>query len=104
MLISPPSAVNLVGSCVTDITPPENGYISYSTGSNNGPFPPGTVAKINCDDDFKLVGTTSSTCLNGIWSPLILGKCVAKGRPKILGIGISHFFFLLSVYFYFTCF
>ncbi|VDK73431.1 unnamed protein product [Litomosoides sigmodontis] len=84
-LISPPSAANLVGSCVTGVTPPENGYISYSTGANDRPFPSGTVATINCDYGFKLVGTKSSTCLSGIWSPLILGKCVGKGRSRILG-------------------
>ncbi|CAG9530079.1 unnamed protein product [Cercopithifilaria johnstoni] len=87
-LVSPPPGVTVVGSCVTDITPPTNGYISYSNGSSKRPFSPGTVATINCDHGFKPVGTTSLTCLNGIWSPLVLGQCV-DNRSRLFGVPLA---------------
>ncbi|KAL3997803.1 Sushi domain (SCR repeat) family protein [Acanthocheilonema viteae] len=88
-LVSPSQIVTLVGSCVTGITPPANGYISYSTGSSNRPFPSGTVATINCDRGFKPVGITSSTCLNGIWSPLVVGQCIVDTGPRLFGVPLS---------------
>lgn len=93
-LVSSPSIATLVGSCVTEITPPTNGYISYSSGSSSSrPFPSGTVANMNCNHGFKPVGITSSTCLNGIWSPLVLGQCVAKGS-KLFGTDICFCFLM----------
>lgn len=84
----------MVGSCVTGIASPTNGYINYSIGSSNGPFPVGTIATLNCDLGFKSVGVTSSTCTNGIWSPLVLGQCV-DAESKIFGIILSFLFYFV---------
>uniref|UniRef100_A0AAF5Q335 Sushi domain-containing protein n=2 Tax=Wuchereria bancrofti TaxID=6293 RepID=A0AAF5Q335_WUCBA len=79
---------NSGSNCVTGIAPPMNGYITYSTGTNKRPFSSGTVATISCDYGFKSVGAISSTCLNGIWSPLVLGQCVDT-KSRLFGVPIE---------------
>uniref|UniRef100_A0A1I7VSH6 Sushi, von Willebrand factor type A, EGF and pentraxin domain-containing protein 1 n=1 Tax=Loa loa TaxID=7209 RepID=A0A1I7VSH6_LOALO len=86
--VSSPPTVTLTGNCVTGIAPPTNGYINYSTGSSKRPFPTETVATMSCDLGFRPVGVTSSTCLNGIWSPPVLGQCVHIGS-KLYGVPLD---------------
>uniref|UniRef100_A0A183D0F1 Sushi domain-containing protein n=1 Tax=Gongylonema pulchrum TaxID=637853 RepID=A0A183D0F1_9BILA len=62
---------------------PVNGIVTYSTGSVIGPFPAGTVATIVCNPGFTPIGITSSTCMNGVWSPSLPGQCVVGG----IGVG-----------------
>uniref|UniRef100_A0A915PX47 Sushi domain-containing protein n=1 Tax=Setaria digitata TaxID=48799 RepID=A0A915PX47_9BILA len=86
--VTPSSIATVLGSCATGIVPPANGYIAYSSGSITEPFPARTVATIGCNSGFKPIGAISSTCLNGIWSPLLLGQCVDE-KSVVFGVPLG---------------
>ena len=69
--------------CVFGAGAPFNGQVAYSTGSTTGPWPSGTVATLICTSGLP-TGTTSATCTNGAFSPL-LGTCnpISSGLPVI---------------------
>ncbi|KAE9421714.1 hypothetical protein Angca_003115, partial [Angiostrongylus cantonensis] len=54
-----------------------NGIVTYSLGTPEEPLKePGTVALMSCNLGFVPIGSTTSTCQNGVWMPA-LGICSA---------------------------
>lgn len=66
--------------CTIGFPQPANGNILYSTASNSAPFPSLTIATLICNLGFSALGNTSSTCINGVWTPSQLGECSALGN------------------------
>ncbi|KAE9421715.1 hypothetical protein Angca_003116 [Angiostrongylus cantonensis] len=60
-----------------------NGMVTYSWGTPEEPLKQsGTVALLSCNLGFVPVGSTTSTCRDGIWMPA-LGICTAEGASTL---------------------
>uniref|UniRef100_A0A0K0D987 Sushi domain-containing protein n=1 Tax=Angiostrongylus cantonensis TaxID=6313 RepID=A0A0K0D987_ANGCA len=61
-----------------------NGIVTYSLGTPEEPLKePGTVALMSCNLGFVPIGSTTSTCQNGVWMPA-LGICSVEGLPALV--------------------
>ncbi|MFH4980939.1 hypothetical protein AB6A40_007648 [Gnathostoma spinigerum] len=61
---------------------PWNGYISYSSGQQIGPFPSQTIAYVTCYPGYHISdGVAESTCQNGDFHPPLTANCVQEETP-----------------------
>ncbi|CAB3408713.1 unnamed protein product [Caenorhabditis bovis] len=69
------SSLNLgnSGGACSDLTPPIDGSITYSSGI--GTHPSGSTATLSCNAGKSVSGALTSTCSNSVWSPPSLGTC-----------------------------
>uniref|UniRef100_A0A0K0FR40 Sushi, von Willebrand factor type A, EGF and pentraxin domain-containing protein 1-like n=1 Tax=Strongyloides venezuelensis TaxID=75913 RepID=A0A0K0FR40_STRVS len=78
-------------SCAVPAASGLGGYISYTSGA--GPFPHMTVATLTCDIGATVSGASTITCMNGVWTPATLGKCVDPTVNNLFGtttIGLGN--------------
>lgn len=61
---------------MSDYPKPQNGAVTYSNGRNQSPYPPGTIANIQCNLGYSPAGTLTATCKDGLWSPSPSTECV----------------------------
>lgn len=54
--------------------------IDLLQGSILPPYNSGTTATLTCNIGSTPIGTTISTCTNGVWNPPVLGQCPMNGR------------------------
>uniref|UniRef100_A0A0N4ZV73 Sushi domain-containing protein n=1 Tax=Parastrongyloides trichosuri TaxID=131310 RepID=A0A0N4ZV73_PARTI len=76
-------------SCTTPVSSELGGSISYTQGTTYGPYPHLTVATLSCDVGSTISGTSTATCMNGVWSPSSLGKCSSNSLLTGSTIGIN---------------
>ncbi|CAD6184264.1 unnamed protein product [Caenorhabditis auriculariae] len=67
------------------LLPVTDGSISYSSEAAGPTFPNGAVAVLSCSTGFLVSGTSSVTCLNQVWTPGALGRCVRSGTQGVPG-------------------
>uniref|UniRef100_A0A0N5B709 Sushi domain-containing protein n=1 Tax=Strongyloides papillosus TaxID=174720 RepID=A0A0N5B709_STREA len=70
-------------SCTVPASSGLGGTISYTSGA--GPFPHMTIATLSCDAGTIVSGSSTITCMNGVWSPSTLGKCVEPTSNVLFG-------------------
>lgn len=63
----------------TAMIAPITGSVTYSTGGTMGPFPSGTIVTGSCANGGTIIGSSTATCQNGMWSPTFLGTCPLIG-------------------------
>lgn len=81
------------GQCAA-LPAPVNGRISYSSGSEIGPFSTGTTATVICDPNHILLGISSAVCNNGVFAPLLIANCIPK--PTDVESTYVFLFFLMK--------
>ncbi|KJH46219.1 sushi domain protein [Dictyocaulus viviparus] len=62
--------------------------LSYSSGSEFGPWESGTKASMTCPFGQSVIGPSTSTCINGIWS--MLGTCSSSGMNTPCYFGLLN--------------
>ncbi|CEF65739.1 Sushi/SCR/CCP domain-containing protein [Strongyloides ratti] len=72
-------------SCTLPVGSGLGGSITYTQGASYGPFPHMTIATLTCDLGATVSGTSTTTCMNGVWTPSTLGTCVSSGSNNLLG-------------------
>ncbi|KAK6031359.1 sushi domain protein [Ostertagia ostertagi] len=60
-------------SCIFAPFSPFGSTLSYSTGSTTGPWTQGAIATMTCPPGQNVIGSSTSTCNNGVWTTL--GSC-----------------------------
>lgn len=81
-------------SCTIPVGSELGGYITYTQGASYGPFPHMTIATLVCDLGSTVLGASTTTCMNGIWTPSALGKCILPGTNNLIGStspGLNNF-------------
>lgn len=61
--------------CLFGIPRVVGGIINYSQGNEFNSHPEGSVANLQCINGTRSIGPTTASCVNGLWSPMILGPC-----------------------------
>uniref|UniRef100_A0A914HYG1 Sushi domain-containing protein n=1 Tax=Globodera rostochiensis TaxID=31243 RepID=A0A914HYG1_GLORO len=83
-----------VGQCLSGVSPLSLGLgtVIYTNGENqfSGPYPSGTIATLQCPAGQIPSGTTSASCLNGIWQPSVLGSCSQSNAFSSFGTGLQQ--------------
>ncbi|KAK6051016.1 sushi domain protein [Cooperia oncophora] len=71
-------------SCIFAPFSPFGSTLSYSGGGSTfGPWPQGTVATMTCPSGQTVIGSSTSTCNNGVWTTL--GSCSTTGATGATG-------------------